>query len=88
MIEYREERGNIFEKYMNKPVSFAHCISGDFALGAGIAEQFNNRFHIRGFIEDDVSLWYESSLLHLYRSSIQSGYKAEMLFQTKLLFSQ
>lgn len=47
MIEYREERGNIFEKYMDKPVSFAHCISGDFALGAGIAEQFNNRFHIR-----------------------------------------
>lgn len=25
----------------------AHCISGDFALGAGIAVEFNNRFDMR-----------------------------------------
>lgn len=56
MIEYREEHGNLFEKYMDKPVTFAHCISADFALGAGIAKQFDERFHLRKELKEKFPL--------------------------------
>ena len=42
---YKEEKKDLFlvdEGY--KGYMFAHCISADFALGAGIAVQFNKRF--------------------------------------------
>jgi len=44
-MTYEEITGDLFsapEKYY-----LAHCISNDFALGAGIAVQFNKRFNMR-----------------------------------------
>lgn len=56
MIDYREEHGNLFEKYFDKPVTFAHCISADFVLGAGIAKQFDDRFHLRKELKEKFPL--------------------------------
>lgn len=41
----REEQGSLF----NVPQGYhlAHCISGDFALGAGIAKQFTQIYNMR-----------------------------------------
>lgn len=47
-----EINGNLIEHYdsikdkSSKPI-IIHCISNDFALGAGIAKQLDDRFHIK-----------------------------------------
>lgn len=41
-----EKKGNLFE-LDNKKYYFAHCISSDYALGAGIAIDFQKKFKIR-----------------------------------------
>ena len=41
---YKEEQGDLFAV---KGYYFAHCISADFALGAGIAVDFSFRFNMR-----------------------------------------
>ena len=48
MAEMIEVRGNIFDsEYLNLPnCMLAHCISSDYALGAGIAKQIEDRFRI------------------------------------------
>lgn len=40
-----EIRGNLFAA--PNDCFFAHCISGDYALGAGIAKSFNEKFDMR-----------------------------------------
>lgn len=40
------EKGNLFD--VNKKYYFAHCISSDCAMGAGIAVEFQKRFNLRG----------------------------------------
>lgn len=56
---YIEEKADLF-KYYDKGYYLVHCISADFKLGAGIAKEFERRFHLR----DDLlcalgSKWYE-----------------------------
>lgn len=41
----QEVRGNLFT--VTQGHYLAHCISGDYALGAGIAEQFNAHYDMR-----------------------------------------
>lgn len=41
----REVRQDLFT--VDESYHLAHCISADFALGAGIAKEFEKRFHIR-----------------------------------------
>lgn len=41
----KEVRGNMFNNVDN--VFVAHCISGDIALGAGVAKEVNNRYNMR-----------------------------------------
>ena len=52
-MEYKEIKGNLFDA--PKDAYLVHCISADFALGAGIAVEFNKRswrFGINlGFLE-------------------------------------
>lgn len=46
--------GDIFDACKITGISnlrYAHCISGDCALGAGIAKQFNKEFHIREILQ-------------------------------------
>lgn len=40
-----EEKRNLFS--VDDDYYFAHCISNDFALGAGIAVEFNHRYNMR-----------------------------------------
>lgn len=40
-----EVKGNLFSAPQDH--YFAHCISGDYALGAGIAKTFNAKFNMR-----------------------------------------
>lgn len=42
---YREEIRDLFS--VSENYFLAHCISGDYALGAGIAVEFNKRFDMR-----------------------------------------
>lgn len=42
---YREEKQDLFT--VDESYALAHCISADFALGAGIAVEFNQRFNMK-----------------------------------------
>ena len=44
-MKYLEIRDDLF-KY-DKEYYLVHCISRDFALGAGIAKEFNKRYSMR-----------------------------------------
>ena len=44
-MNYMETRGDLFA--VPQGYYLAHCISGDFALGAGIAKQFNEVYNMR-----------------------------------------
>lgn len=44
-MEYREQYGNLFTA--STKCLLAHCIGADFALGAGIANEFRSRFNVR-----------------------------------------
>ena len=50
---YREEQGDLFE--LEKTHYLAHCVSRDYALGAGIAVEFVRRYNMR------TKLHYSSS---------------------------
>lgn len=43
---YKEVNENLFN-YHDKGYYLVHCISADFKLGAGIAKEFDKRFHLR-----------------------------------------
>ena len=53
---YNEERRDLFT--VGDEYYFAHCISADFALGAGIAVEFNRRFKCRDLLMN----FYNSSV--------------------------
>ena len=42
---YIEEYGDLFQ--VDKKYYLCHCISSDFALGKGIAVEFNKRYNMR-----------------------------------------
>jgi O-acetyl-ADP-ribose deacetylase (regulator of RNase III) len=56
---YQEKQKDLFN-YYDKGYYLVHCISADFALGAGIAKEFEKRFHLR---EELINIlgknWYE-----------------------------
>ena len=46
-----ERKGNLFD--LNKDIYyFAHCISADYELGAGIAVQFQKRFKLKSTLKN------------------------------------
>jgi hypothetical protein len=66
-MEYREERLDLFS--CSSEYYLAHCISSDFALGKGIAVEFNTRFDMRNKL---ISNYYPD-LLNYYLSHGFSG---------------
>lgn len=50
-MQYREEVRDLFS--VSDDYYLAHCISEDFALGAGIAVEFNKRFDMRRKLQQD-----------------------------------
>ena len=55
---YKEEKRDLFS--VDESYYLAHCISADFALGAGIAVEFNKRFDMkRNLFEKMPNAWEE-----------------------------
>lgn len=54
---YHEEKLNLFS--IDNSYYIAHCISADFALGAGIAKEINKRFNIRAKLFDKFPNGFE-----------------------------
>lgn len=52
----REEKRDLFS--VDQKYALAHCISSDYALGAGIAVEFNKRFNMRKRLEEIGSHMY------------------------------
>jgi O-acetyl-ADP-ribose deacetylase (regulator of RNase III) len=46
-MEIIHVKGDLFNNNVKEPYYYAHCISADFALGAGIAVQFDKKFNLR-----------------------------------------
>lgn len=53
------EKGDLFAASIDSPFCYAHCVSADFALGAGIAVQFDQRFQMRGRLHRDHPLFVQ-----------------------------
>ena len=47
LYEITSDIFKVHERYNLKDPYYAHCISADIAMGAGIAKQFDERFHIK-----------------------------------------
>ena len=56
----KEIRKNLFEV---KNYYYAHCISSDYALGAGIAVQFQNKFHLKNRLKEVGDFKYPDCIL-------------------------
>jgi hypothetical protein len=52
----REEKRDLFS--VDQKYALAHCVSSDYALGAGIAVEFNKRFNMRKRLEEIGSHMY------------------------------
>ena len=48
---YKEEKKDLFK--VSSKYFLVHCISADFALGAGIAATFNRKFGLRNILKKD-----------------------------------
>ncbi len=62
ILVYTEENRDLFT--VNKDYYFAQCISADFAMGAGIATEFNKRFDTKTKLKQHYTNWlsrWESS---------------------------
>lgn len=47
-----EEKRNLFDYVSNKDYRFAHCISADYAMGAGIAVDFKKIFKLQNRVKE------------------------------------
>ena len=56
-MKIEEKYGNLFENnhLISKHCCYVHCISADFALGAGIAKEFQKQFNIRDKLKAQCS---------------------------------
>lgn len=63
-MTYKEERRDLFS--VSDDYYLAHCISADFALGKGIAVEFNKRFDMRQKLKDEFPDFIED-YMHRYK---------------------
>lgn len=48
MFNFIEKQGSVFDSSMtNSDLYYAHCVSADFAMGMGIAVEFDRRFNLK-----------------------------------------
>lgn len=48
-MKFEEKKANLFN--FEKEYALAHCISSDYALGAGIAVDFNKKYHLKNNLQ-------------------------------------
>ena len=51
--------GSVFDNNIKEQYYYAHCISADFALGAGITVEFDRRFNMRQKLRHDYPMFIE-----------------------------
>ena len=68
---FKEEKRDLFT--MPEDYALAHCISADFALGAGIAKEFDKRFNCR------------RKLINMYKKSLVGC--SVILFSDHVIFN-
>lgn len=61
---YREEHMDLFS--ISEDYYLAHCISADFAMGKGIAVEFNKRFNMRKKLKDEFPDFI-NDYMHYYK---------------------
>ena len=61
-MTYKEEVRDLFS--VSEDYYLAHCVSADFALGAGIAVEFNKHFDMRRKLLEEVPNYWQ--YLHCY----------------------
>lgn len=61
---YKEEKRDLFS--VPDDYYLAHCISADFALGKGIAVEFNKRFDMRNKLKNEFPNFIEE-YMHWYK---------------------
>ena len=88
-MKYNERHFDLFS--VPQDYYLAHCISADFALGAGIAAQIESRYHVRGELintHPGYTFLYRREFGGLYphRSSAQPGNKTKLLAQAHIIF--
>lgn len=72
---YREEFGDLFE--VDPSYMLAQCISADFAMGKGIAVEFNNRFDTKNQLKNKYPQYLQSF--------IQNGIKGDCIAEGRVL---
>ena len=45
-MTFTEIHGNLFDRKLEENEFYVHCISADYACGAGIAKEFNKRYNL------------------------------------------
>lgn len=65
MAELIELYGDLFQsQYLNQPnTAILHCVSADYALGAGIAAQIESRYHVRNILKSTNRYQYPDCIL-------------------------
>lgn len=58
-----EKKGNLFQ-LNNDTYFYAHCISSDYALGMGIAVEFQKRFHLKNTLKQYEDKYPEVILIN------------------------
>ena len=61
-MTYKEEFKDLFS--VSEDYYLAHCISADYALGAGIAVEFNKRFDMRRKLHENAPGYWEYMKLY------------------------
>ena len=52
-MTFTETHGNLFNRKLSHPSEYyVHCISRDYACGAGIAKEFNKRYNLSLRLQD------------------------------------
>lgn len=80
-MEYKEINANLFD-FNSEEYSFAHCISADFAMGAGIALQFEKNFNTKTqLLKKYEDLLGENTYLKNWRKRIkQTGEYGDCIY--------
>jgi O-acetyl-ADP-ribose deacetylase (regulator of RNase III) len=55
-MKFEEKKTNLFN--VGKEYTLAHCISSDYALGAGIAVEFSKKYHLKNKLKQIGSSIY------------------------------
>lgn len=64
-MTFLEKRQDLFQG--TDDYYYVHCISGDFALGAGIAVEFNKRFDMRNQLKKRLPNYYRNEAILIGR---------------------